>query len=69
MGVMSYVVKYLEGREYALSIHTCNLSTQEVEAGESQVQGSPEPHHETLSQRRGHGTVLQPLGFIAPVPN
>jgi hypothetical protein len=32
--------------------HICNLSTWEVEAGRSRVQGQPELHSEILSQKK-----------------
>jgi hypothetical protein len=33
-------------------VHACNPSTQEVEAGGLRVQGQPELHSETLSQKQ-----------------
>jgi hypothetical protein len=32
-------------------VHTCNSSTQEAEAGKSQVQGPPGLHSKTLTQK------------------
>jgi hypothetical protein len=34
------------------AVYACNPSTQEIEAGGSQVQGQPGLHHKTLSQKK-----------------
>jgi hypothetical protein len=46
-------------------VHTCNLSTQEAESGESRIWGQPGLHSEALSQKRFvHVGVIQIKMFV-----
>jgi hypothetical protein len=42
---------YDEREEQGIVMHTCNLSTQEAEAGESQAWSQPELQSKTLPQK------------------
>jgi hypothetical protein len=51
----------------AITLPSCNPSTQEAEAGGSQVQGQPVLHSKTLSQNKIKDTITLPPSPSLPL--